>query len=706
MRFDWITIGTTPAVFFSMPPSWTSEVSLSLTIPDSYTPSQSNKTSARAFAASLRYTMAYTGYVDDADSLVDIQKGCTRLKDTPQVVIPLWTDIIVTSRDTPAGNHTIHYTGQPPARYGQWFVFLNTTTWLYEFIQVTAITATTITYSGTTANDWPTKSYLFPVMWGRFQKQPIMKMVTDCRAEIDIDFKEHGNIGQALSPWAQANPLQNISSAIGTSGTSRLYDVTANYTGSETNTTAVDIDWEMIGEGRLDADFAYPQGPRRLTELNVSYASRDVISRIESIFLDRRGRLHNLWVPTFRDDIPLNAPVPTPGSPAVVGAGDFGNRYYDANFESAGFGYLCLNDNAGNFDCFKAVGLNLGGLFITANRAITNTYQPNSAKLSELILCRFQENKIEWKYTTDNLATTTIKFLEMTEEYLYTPQEENVAYCFAFTELDIISPAGNKTWFYTSYESNISVSGLGTFTPGWFELKEIKTGSTMDSDQAQIDSFQFTGNPFSRLFPFIIEGDLQVQIYEVNLDTNTASLLFVGTAEDIETDGAKITVTLKTFAETFDQQFHRHMIAALCPYVVYSKPCGADINAHKAFFTVNLYSPGQLSINLTIAGFSPAQYAYNNGVLTVETAGKWQNRAIVFSNQPAGGILTLQLVSPLNGVVAGDTVSIAPGCDGSGPTCQNVFNNLPNFGGEPTMAAANPSITPISTSTSGQGGKK
>ena len=165
--------------------------------------------------------------------------------------------------------------------------------------------------------------------------------------------------------------------------------------------------------------FVYPQAPRRITELAFELCDRATIAKIEQTFIDRRGRAVTLWVPTFRNDIDLITALPTAGDARYIQV-DSTSRYLDTTFTThPGYPYLCLNDNSGQpIFPFKIAALH--GEYLFCNVPITQAFA-KSAKISSLILSRFQESQIQWTYHTDGYADTTIKFVEETEDYAAVP---------------------------------------------------------------------------------------------------------------------------------------------------------------------------------------------------------------------------------------------------------------------------------------------
>jgi hypothetical protein len=391
-------------------------------------------------------------------------------------------------------------------------------------------------------------------------------------------------------------------------------------------------------------------------------------------------------MPTFRNDIDLITPVPNT-DPRYIKV-DSTSRYLDTPFTThPGYPFLCLNDNTSQpIFPFKIAAIY--GDFIYTNVPITQSFD-KSAKISALILSRFQEAQIQWTYRTDGYADTTIKFIEETEDYAAAPAsfQEHVAQVYHFYNNN---PSGTTEWGYTSFESTLSIPGLGTYIPGPFSHAEIRTGLDMGSDEAQITSFSFPGNPLLLLMPWTLIGDLNVDIFEVNRLSLTWNHLFRGTVEELDTEGAKITAKVLGFGGMYDQQFHRHVVAGDCPYAVYTPECGA-IRRPETTSTGKVVSVnGNTVIFNPPVGGGPNVFA--NGIMEFSGAGfKYQVIEITSNSSSTEFQLTRPPVAP----VIGASVSVSLGCDGTIVSCEFIHNNLINFGGENNMPTTNPSVTAV-----------
>lgn len=689
MKMEWTTVGGQQVVLLLLPPNFATDIKVSLSVMDMAQVTQNNKSSTRSFTSKGRYTIEMECLCGNALESTDIRQGFNRLK-AELVGLPLWMDSIVTTSTVLSGSTSATFDIlKAPSRFGSFWVFIDMTTFLYEVVTVSSVTATTVAFSPALFT-WSPGSLMFPLIFGRFSASdpPEFTKLTESVNTIKIKFEENSPFSFAVSPVPKN--LAAVQPALGLSAVARLWNVPCTYAGNEIDYSTVDIDYERIGFVRQDAAFVYPQAPRRVTELAFEACDRQTISIIENFLIDRQGRTLNLWVPSFRNDADLieNLPDAVPTHISIAG----GSRYLDTNFTSSypGFPYLCINDNVNIFP-FKVV--SISGNVLTSLVPVTTPFA-SSAKISALMLSRFQEPQIQWTYHSDGIADTAIKFVEATEDYQNAPAEQLIAQCYIFT---VTNPAGSPTYFYTSFEQTLVVPGLGTFTPGLFSHGAIKTGLDMGSDEAEIISFQFPNNPLSLLMPWTLVGDLQCRIYDVNRSNLAFVLLFHGTVEELNTEGAKITAKVLGFGGLYDQQFHRHVMAGDCPYAVYTPECGASKTVFSTVIRTIIGASGNIiSVSPAVGG---GVNVFAGGIFEVSSGGTYQIIHITSSSANLGGFTQFNLSRPLTGTVIGATATISLGCGGTIQECIG-FSNLMNFGGEINIPVTNPSVSAVTVKDS------
>lgn len=681
MKMEWTTLGAQPVVLFLLPPNFATEIKLTLSVMDMAQVTQNNKSSTRSLSSKGRYTIEMECLCSSLQESTDVRQGFNRLKGD-LVALPLWTDSVVTTSVSTTGATTaIFDTDTTPSRWGTSWVFVNLTTFAFEFRTVSTLSGSTITFSTGNVLTWPVGSILVPLILGRFKADspPTFTKFTESVNTLKITFEENSPLIYAINP--APSTLGTVQTNLGLAAAARLWNIPCTYSGAEADNAVVDIDYERIGFGRQDAAFVYPQAPRRVTELAFDLCDRPTIASIESYFLDRQGRSLNLWVPTFRNDADLIENLPD-ASPTHIQI-DPASRYLDTNFTAhPGYPYLCINDTTGQA-IFPFKVASIAGSVLTAIVPVTQTFAQNS-KISALLLSRFQESSITWTYHTDGFASTTIKWVEAPEDYQNAPYQQFLSQCYLFTNTNA---GGTTTFKFTSFESVLVVPVLGTFLPGLFSHGSLKTGLDMSSDEAEIISFQFVGNPLSLLMPWNLVGDLRVDIYDFDRIALLSNLLFSGTIEELDIEGAKITAKAQGFGGLYDQQFHRHVMAGDCPYAVYTPECGAPKTAVTTQTrTIISVSGANVVISAIPGGLANA---FKNGIFEVISGGTYQIIQIVSNSGTS-----VSLSRPLTGSVIGATIQMSIGCDGTMDTCIG-FSNQINFGGEINIPPTNPSVAAV-----------
>ena len=111
--------------------------------------------------------------------------------------------------------------------------------------------------------------------------------------------------------------------------------------------------------------------------------------------------------------------------------------------------------------------------------------------------------------------------------------------------------------------------------------------------------------------------------------------------------------------------------------------CRVDIDALKQSFTVTALIPPLGQQRFFIDLTEPDDY-WNEGVILFET-GPSTGIAAEITQSLATGRIDLYLPLPF-GVAVGNTGTIWPGCDKTFTTCQQRYQNIVNFRGEPFMA--------------------
>jgi uncharacterized phage protein (TIGR02218 family) len=141
-------------------------------------------------------------------------------------------------------------------------------------------------------------------------------------------------------------------------------------------------------------------------------------------------------------------------------------------------------------------------------------------------------------------------------------------------------------------------------------------------------------------------------------------------------DRSKIVFTVHDPLFILNQQMPKNMYQSACRHTLFDSNCTLLASAFIASNSVASGSTQSSIVCATALGTLP----YAQGKITF-TSGL--NNGLTFSIKSVSSN-TLALVVPTTFAIAtGDTFTILPGCDKTFPTCENVYNNKINFGGEP-----------------------
>lgn len=119
-----------------------------------------------------------------------------------------------------------------------------------------------------------------------------------------------------------------------------------------------------------------------------------------------------------------------------------------------------------------------------------------------------------------------------------------------------------------------------------------------------------------------------------------------------------------------------------CPHVLYGAGCNLNAEDFKIVTTVNSVSGVTVNVPAALAnGYLNGGFIEYSDAITNNT-----ERRFVVSN--TAGAITLGATA--DGLVAGMSVKLYPGCAHTMSACKNKFNNLLNYGGQPWIPSQNP----------------
>lgn len=161
---------------------------------------------------------------------------------------------------------------------------------------------------------------------------------------------------------------------------------------------------------------------------------------------------------------------------------------------------------------------------------------------------------------------------------------------------------------------------------------------------------------------------------------------FTGRVAEIDFGRSAVTINMNDPRELLAIDYPRNLYTAGCRYALFDNQCTLSAAAFALPCTVTgIVSLTQVAISLPDRVqdyFALGNAAFTGGL----NAGL---RMMVRSSLTSH----VTFLAPLPFTIAiGDAITLTPGCDKTQSTCQNKFNNLPNFGGFPYIPAAETAV--------------
>jgi len=157
-------------------------------------------------------------------------------------------------------------------------------------------------------------------------------------------------------------------------------------------------------------------------------------------------------------------------------------------------------------------------------------------------------------------------------------------------------------------------------------------------------------------------------------------VMWKGRVISYEARGDEVILTCESIQTTMRNAGLRGKFQRSCRHSLYDSNCGVNIEDFYVDATIDSIDGFDLTVTVASGDEQDDNY-YRGGV--VEKDGEF-----TFVRKDVSNVLTVQYL--IDGLTAGDTVRIAPGCNLSKDTCVNKFNNVVNFGGFPYIPKNNP----------------
>lgn len=166
--------------------------------------------------------------------------------------------------------------------------------------------------------------------------------------------------------------------------------------------------------------------------------------------------------------------------------------------------------------------------------------------------------------------------------------------------------------------------------------------------------------------------DAQLTVYRCFMNSPGVVLdileLFRGEIETPEGGGVSLSINVNSLANRLNNNFPTRCYYPTCPFSLFDKMCGVDINAYSQAGTVTEATKKIIHSNLTFADkyYEQGGIEFTSGVLAGSA------HAIRYSNNNTFELLIEAESAPS----PGDSFVVFPGCNKTPEECKNKFNNF------------------------------
>lgn len=253
------------------------------------------------------------------------------------------------------------------------------------------------------------------------------------------------------------------------------------------------------------------------------------------------------------------------------------------------------------------------------------------------------------------------------------------------------SETGNITHLGKTYENVAIKRAPGRQEQGMALRRDaIKANGKMESGQINIRIPVTT--PLSNLFlPFPPPGVVKVRVWAGHrTDPNNQFVaVWFGRVLSASREQNEAVLTCDNSIISHKRLGNRRPYTIQCPWVLYDPlTCKADRAAATREFVVQSVAGGGLALPANWFDPYPVDYYFHGRVRWTSEFGVEERLIIGISGEN-----NIMLNSSTRGLDVGDTVQVSLGCHKSTAYCQQVFQNINNYGGQPLIPFKNPSKT-------------
>lgn len=244
---------------------------------------------------------------------------------------------------------------------------------------------------------------------------------------------------------------------------------------------------------------------------------------------------------------------------------------------------------------------------------------------------------------------------------------------------------GNKAWFVTSADSDISAGG------NLYKALGVSDNGVSQTGEAQTDGMvlqvPITFDVVSLFVNTPPVEDVTVRRFRKHENDDEIACNYVGTIINVNfTTPGVAELTCQTLSPTMQRNGLRLTWQRGCPYALYDQAtCKVNKEKYKITTEVDTADAGNITVKANLAAFGDHYFTGGFIEWTDRRTGGPNRRGI---QEHIGNTITL--LGRSDGIAQGDPVYLYPGCSRIAEVCDAKFDNMANYGGIPHMPGKSP----------------
>ena len=248
----------------------------------------------------------------------------------------------------------------------------------------------------------------------------------------------------------------------------------------------------------------------------------------------------------------------------------------------------------------------------------------------------------------------------------------------ALQELFMITE-GSSQWFRTSGDQPMTYMG-NVYIPTPMSRSELESKDQLSRANIELN-FGMDDTMARRWLNSIIDTVVTLSIFSVEAETGNVGLIWKGRMTAVKPTMSQIKLVWESVFTSLRRPGLRRTYQRNCPHMLYGRGCFVNKELYAVTGTVIAISSTKVNVNVSTASGHVDGW-YTGGIL------KSPDGIMRFITNHVG--VGLKLIRPIDTLLAGQTVTLYPGCDRTRQTCQDKFNNLNNNGSTPFIPIKNP----------------